>query len=466
MVDVREEDKGAAPAAIGSVLDGRYRVDRLIGKGGVGAVYEATRVGGDGRVAIKLVLGKYANDDGVVSRFAREAKAASAVADPHIVRVLDSGSHEGRPFLVTELLVGEDLGARLRRASRLSVDDTTHVILQILRGLVSAHAAGIVHRDLKPDNVFLVDRDGDASFVKIVDFGTSKIQPLFGQTTPLALTHRGVAVGTPLYMSPEQAEALSNVDERSDLYSVGAIAFECLTGRPPHVGETDALVLQSIRSSDAPSVRSIEPSLPERLGAFVDKALAHDRTARFTSARQMLSALSALSPNDPASGVVSLPSSVIVVTKPADPALALADTLPHSSRESRKTPPAPVPEVQAARATRASTPGSGEKRSRPSRPDAAPKTGSFMWSWVAAFVAAFAGVIVTAWLFSIPRDRSSQDVEGASSGVARVASADAAAARHADPAPSSMVQPTLVDASGAAEAALDEDASGDGGGEP
>jgi serine/threonine protein kinase len=461
MVDVPEEDLDAVPAGGGWILDGRYRIDRLIGRGGVGAVYEAARVGTEERVAIKLVLGKYAKDDGVVSRFAREAKAASAVDDPHIVRVLDSGSHEGRPFLVTELLRGEDLGARLRRVKRLPLPETVHVVKQILAGLVGAHAAGIVHRDLKPDNVFLVDRDGDRSFVKIVDFGTSKIQPLLGQTAPLALTHRGVAVGTPLYMSPEQAEALRDVDERSDLYSVGAIAFECLTGRPPHVGESDELVLRSIRSSDAPSIRSIEPSLPEAVGAFVDRALAHDRTARFTSARQMSSALTALALGETSSRGTAPPSSVIVVTKPADESLALADTIPHSSKREQKPAQAPPP----ARAASSSNPALRERQSRPSRPSGAERPRSYIWSWVAAFVAAFAGVVATAWVFSISRSPQGSELEVPASSAGRATLSDGSAADHARPSVSATPSP-LGDHESAADAAREEILGEDDGAAP
>jgi serine/threonine protein kinase len=444
MVDDREDDAELAlPGGSGWVVDGRYRIERLIGRGGVGAVYEATRLGTDERVAIKLVQGQYAQDDGVVLRFARAAKAASAVADPHIVRVLDSGSHEGRPFLVIELLLGEDLGARLRRSKRIGESETVHIVLQLLHGLVSAHAAGIVHRDLKPDNVLLVERAGDASFVKIVDFGTSKIQPLQGHTAPLALTHRGVVVGTPLYMSPEQAEAKSDVDERSDLYSVGAIAFECLTGRPPHVGESDAQVLASIRASEAPAITSLLPSLALPLATFIDKALARERTARFASARQMLEALAALAPNDPASVLPPAPPSVIRVTLPSDPGLAFADTLPHSSdpspripltpsgpaggrgadtpgetRVSPGTPPTKTGESGGApRSTaRSSNPAFagavGEKRARTSRPSAPPKRGGFAWSWVGAFVAALGGVMTTAWVASSLRGSAPAD-EGA-----------------------------------------------------
>jgi serine/threonine protein kinase len=358
----------------GWLVQGTYRIERLIGRGGVGAVYEATQVATGERVAIKLLWEQHAKDESVVLRFAREAKAASAVASPHIARVLDSGSHEGRPFLVMELLVGEDLGARLRRSHRLSFDETREVVAQILRGLVSAHAAGIVHRDLKPDNILLVERGEDRAFVKIVDFGTSKIQPLTGKTAPLSLTRHGVAVGTPLYMSPEQAQARSDVDERSDLYTVGALAFECLTGRPPHVGESDDAIVASICTRDAPKVSSLAPETPEGVAAVVDKALARDRALRFSSARQMLEAL-----------VVAVPASA-----------------------GRSLPTAVARGPAASGAVRRATPKPPAKRISPTR------TPVPAWTWVAAFCAALGGVVATAWAAARLRAPASSDVASSS----------------------------------------------------
>jgi serine/threonine protein kinase len=442
---------------IGRIVADRYHIERLLGQGGVGAVYEATRLEDGRRIAIKLVLRAYAGDDAVVSRFAREAKAASAARSPHIVEVFDSGVFEGQPFLVMELLVGEDLGARLKRLRRLSEPETVHVALQIVSGLIAAHAAGVVHRDLKPDNVILTERDGDALFVKIVDFGTSKIIPHSGRTAPLALTHRGVVVGTPLYMSPEQAEARSDVDERGDLYSVGAIAFECLSGRPPHVGESDELVLASIRSTTAPALRSVEPGVSSELAALVDKALARDRTARFASAREMREALVALAPNDPAA---NLPLR-IVVGPAAGPSLGLADTLPHADKEpgSHGTASAGlgVPGTLLKASLRreipsdANSPGGGglaladtvpRSPDKPAAllPSARPKQSSisafdkaaasprssraaagrhFGWSAVAVFAATLGGVVTTAWVASRWGQRQSEaELSGADSSTA------------------------------------------------
>jgi serine/threonine-protein kinase len=287
-------------AMIGRTLGGKYRLVRLLGRGGMGCVFEAENVAIGKRFAVKLLDREWSKDPDVAGRFAREARAASAVESEHIVSVVDAGTDEACPYIAMELLRGEDLGTRLRRESRVPQREALHVAAQVLRGLAAAHAAGIVHRDLKPDNVLLVDHAGDPNFAKIVDFGISKIEKPHGGTAPLALTRRGVILGTPLYMSPEQARSLSDVDGRADLYSVGAILFECLAGRPPHVGESYEQILLSLCMQDAPDVRVYAPDVPEEVAAFVARALARERAERFSSAAEMLSALRALAPADPA----------------------------------------------------------------------------------------------------------------------------------------------------------------------
>jgi serine/threonine-protein kinase len=278
----------------GRTLGGKYRVLRLLGRGGMGAVYEAEPIAGGPRLAVKILAREWAKDDVVAARFAREASAASDVASPHIVRVVEGGMEDGCPFLVMELLQGEDLGVRLRHRRHLELDESLGIVEGLLEGLVAAHAAGIVHRDLKPDNVLLVEQGGQADFVKLVDFGMSKLDRPAGSTKPLPLTRRGVVLGTPLYMSPEQAQAATDVDARADVFSVGAILFECLTGRPPFTGETHEQILLRICMEDAPDVRRWAPEVPDALAALVAKALARDREDRFESADAMLGAVRAL----------------------------------------------------------------------------------------------------------------------------------------------------------------------------
>ncbi len=256
-------------------------------------VYEAESVTGDARFAIKVLDLEWSKDASVVARFAREGRAASAARSPHIVEVLDGGTEDGRPYLVMELLPGEDLGKRLRRARVLPIESALHVVDQVLQALGAAHAQGIVHRDLKPDNVLLFERDGDPDYAKLVDFGMSKIEARQGGTAPVPLTRRGLALGTPLYMSPEQARAAPDLDARSDLYSAGAILFECLAGRPPIVGPTQEQVLINICTQDAPDVRRYRAEVGTELARFVAKALAREPDARFPTAEAMREAMRA-----------------------------------------------------------------------------------------------------------------------------------------------------------------------------
>ncbi len=294
-----EADEASAWA--GRTLAGRYRIVRTLGHGGMGVVYEAEAVAGavgaagrETRFAIKILDREFTRDQAVVARFAREGRAASAAASDHIVRVLDGGTEDGCPFLVMELLEGEDLGKRLRRERTLPIADALHVTEHVLRGLSAAHAQRVVHRDLKPDNVLLVRRGDDPCFAKIVDFGMSKIDRPPGGTVPVVLTRRGVVLGTPLYMSPEQARGSRDLDGRSDLYSTGAMLFECLTGRPPHVGPTYEQILIAICTDDPPDVRRFRPEASRELAAFVARSLAREPEDRFPTAEVMLEALAAL----------------------------------------------------------------------------------------------------------------------------------------------------------------------------
>jgi serine/threonine-protein kinase len=314
----RERARAAREELVGKTIAGRYVLRGLVGHGGMGAVYEAEHLGLGKRVAIKFVDPEFATDDKVVARFAREARAMSAIESAHIVTVFDAGTEDGRPYLVMELLRGEDLGQRLRRTQRVPVPEAMHLVAQVLKGLARAHAAGIVHRDLKPDNVFVLKHDTDPLFAKIVDFGVSKIERPRSTTSPLALTGRGTVLGTPFYMSPEQAQASSDVDGRADLYSVGAILFECLTGRPPHTGESYEQVILSICMREAPSVRVFNPSVSAEVAAFVARSLVRDRSLRFASAERMLAALHEVAPEerarvplDPAAATLMSPGGAV-----------------------------------------------------------------------------------------------------------------------------------------------------------
>ena len=288
-MSVREPASDEVDRLVGTTVADKYRVERLIGKGGMGAVYAAQNTAIGKRVALKFLSREAAQNREATRRFQREAQAASLIESEHIVQVFDAGtSAEGLPFLVMEHLTGEDLRARLEREHELAVPDALAIVAQLLRALTRAHAAGIVHRDLKPDNVFLCSRDDGSLLVKIVDFGISKLDRA---TLSERLTRRGTVLGSAYYMSPEQAQASDAVDQRSDLYGVGAILFELLAGRPPHVAPTLESVLVAICTQDAPDVRSFRADVPAAVAQAIAKALEREPAARFASATEFLETL-------------------------------------------------------------------------------------------------------------------------------------------------------------------------------
>ncbi len=284
---------------IGTLAAGKYRVLRLIGRGGMGSVYEGQNVAIGKRVALKFLRTPAGADASVRARFHREARAVSAIESAHIVQIFDTGETEaGEPFLVMELLQGEDLATRLRRLGRMSVPQAVSITTQALRGLRRAHAAGVVHRDLKPQNVFLVDGDDGKTLVKIVDFGLSKVlggeAEIVSPSSPSAqdpLTRIGTPVGTPFYMSPEQIEALDDIDPRTDIWSMGAILYETLAGAPPFAEPTFARLIIAICHKNPQELATLVPGLPEAIGRVVKRAMARDRGERYASADELLAAL-------------------------------------------------------------------------------------------------------------------------------------------------------------------------------
>jgi serine/threonine-protein kinase len=263
----------------GEVLDGRYRVLRLLGTGGMGAVYEAEHIEIGRKLAIKVLHPRYSRQADLVARFRREARAATKVGHPNIVEVTDSGTTEhGDVYFVMERLDGLDLGEVLRHERRIAADRTVVIATQICRALSAAHAAGIIHRDLKPENIFLCSRDGNADFVKVLDFGIAK-HDMGNQNLPRRMTAPGVAMGTPEYMAPEQAAGKS-IDGRVDIYSVGAIMYEMLTAEPPHRGDSIIEVLQKKATEQPRSIREYDPSVPEALERVVLRCLERDADQR------------------------------------------------------------------------------------------------------------------------------------------------------------------------------------------
>ena len=266
--------------ASGTVV-GSYRLIRIIGRGGMGAVYEAENLSIGRRVAIKVLEDAFAKDPVMRARFEREARTAASIAHPNVVEMLDRGTLEpDRPYIVMELLEGEPLRERMQRGA-LSLGEAAYIGAQILAGLATAHARGVVHRDLKPDNVFLVAHEGDQLFVKLLDFGISK---LLGEGVDLHLTSTGSVMGTPRYMSPEQARGQHELDHRVDLFAVGVLLFEMLTGVPPHAGDSYNQLVGSLLERTPPPISSLRPDLPVAVAAMVDLALSRDRDQRPSTA--------------------------------------------------------------------------------------------------------------------------------------------------------------------------------------
>ncbi|HZO15644.1 MAG TPA: serine/threonine-protein kinase, partial [Polyangiaceae bacterium] len=288
---------------VGQVVAEKYRVVRLIGSGGMGSVYEGENVSLGKRVALKFLHVAAQQDETSLARFHREARAISAVESAHIVQVFDWGQDAaGHPFLVMELLDGGDLGSRIQKLGRIPVGDAVRYAIEALRGLRRVHAAGIVHRDLKPENLFLVTGDDDLMHVKIVDFGLSKlvVEPDSRRLTfemSARLTHEGAIVGTPLYMSPEQIEAVDEIDHRADLWSVGAILFEMLAGSPPFMDRSYARLVMAICQRDPPDLARVNAEVSSALANVVVRALTRDREARVQSADELIEMLSACAPH-------------------------------------------------------------------------------------------------------------------------------------------------------------------------
>jgi serine/threonine protein kinase len=276
-----------------SVVAGKYRLTRLLGRGGMGTVWEAVHETLGTRVAVKLIENDELKSRDSWRRFENEARAAARLQSKHVVEVYDHGvTDDGRAFIVMQYLQGEPLDRRLERLLVLSPEETVRTVLQVCRALSKAHALGIVHRDLKPENIFLVwdDEDG-ADIVKVVDFGIAKVTQ---STSETASTRSGSVLGTPFYMSPEQARGLRTVDHRSDLWSVGVIAFRCVVGSLPFEGESVGDVLVKVCTAPIPVPSTIVHGLPPTFDAWIERALSRDVSARFSSASELAESLAAV----------------------------------------------------------------------------------------------------------------------------------------------------------------------------
>src|SRR5262249_24305809 len=276
-------DPGSIALVEGTVIAGKYRLERPLARGGMGSVWVARHIALDEPVAIKLI--SLSNDElnDAEIRLQREAKSAARLRSPHVVQLLDYGADRGVPYIVMELLEGEHLGERIKRKGRLSLVMAAAITEQVAKALRRAQTAGIVHRDLKPANIFLARID-DEEIVKLVDFRIVKAVrgTLIG--TP---TQANMLIGSPNYMSPEQSAGAKDIDHRTDLWSLGAILFEAITGRMAFPGDSLITVLLNIRAGPLPVPSEVAPDLPKEIDSFFERAFERDRGKRFASARAM-----------------------------------------------------------------------------------------------------------------------------------------------------------------------------------
>ena len=340
----------------GAVIADRFRLVRLLGKGGMGEVWAAQHASLDIPCAVKFIHAESAEKPEVRMRFEREAKAAAQLRSPNVVQILDYGVFESTPYIAMEYLDGEPLNARLQRRTRLDAHETYRIVSGVGKALIKAHAAGIVHRDLKPENIFLV-RDDEGETPKVLDFGVAK-----STTTLDSNTRTGALLGTPYFMSPEQAQGTKAVDSRADLWSLAVVTYRCITGELPFKSQALGDLLIKIVTHPIPIPSHVASGVPEGFDGWWLKAAERDPDRRFQTAREMISALGmALGVSMPSTlgGGTPMPGTMnqelargfgaVPQTVMTDPGAVQAAALPHAPPQpSRPAMPRtqPLPQYQ------------------------------------------------------------------------------------------------------------------------
>jgi serine/threonine-protein kinase len=284
----------------GDVLAGKYRIERVLGQGGMGVVVSAHHLHLDERIAIKFLLPEALQNAEAVARFSREARAAVKIKSEHVARVVDVGTLDtGSPYMVMEYLHGQDLGALVQQRGGLPIEEAVEYVLQACEAIAEAHALGIIHRDLKPQNLFLAHRADGSPCVKVLDFGISKITSYgsgSGSGSDMSMTKTTAVMGSPLYMSPEQMTSSRDVDARTDIWALGAILHELLTGRVPFLADTVPQLCAMILQSSAPPLRNFRPDAPEALQNVLLRCLEKDPGRRFRNVAEFAAALLPFAP--------------------------------------------------------------------------------------------------------------------------------------------------------------------------
>ncbi len=319
-----------APVREGEILAGKYRVERVLGQGGMGVVVAARHVELDELVALKFLLPEALSEPEAVARFLKEARAAVRIKSEHVARVHDVGQLDsGAPYIVMEYLEGSDLGALLRKRPVLPVEDVIDYVLQACEAIANAHSLGIVHRDLKPSNLMLVVRSDGSECIKVLDFGISKVSSIAGRESSMNMTKTAAVLGSPLYMSPEQMMSARDVDGRTDIWALGTILYELLTGKPPFMADTLPALGVLIATRQAPPIRTLRPEVPAGVEAVAACCLEKGREQRFANVAELAQALA---PFAPERSLVSVDrASRILHVAGGDPASRLGRTPPRQS---------------------------------------------------------------------------------------------------------------------------------------
>jgi hypothetical protein len=323
---------GSAPVREGDLLAGKYRVERVLGSGGMGIVVAARHVELDQLVAIKFVRDEALSNEQGVQRFLREARAAVKLKSEHVARVLDVGKLEsGAPYMVMEYLEGSDLATVLAEQGPLPLGSACDWIMQACEAVAEAHAAGIVHRDLKPENLFLTRAVGGAPKVKVLDFGVSKaVKGPSGDL--LGLTRTRAMLGSPLYMSPEQMRSSRDVDSRADIWAMGVVLFQLLTARWPFEADSMPELCLKVVSDPPLSLATLRPDVPQGIVGVVERCLSKDPAKRYAQAAELASALEPFVP--PASRVFAERARLVIADGAQRLARSDADALPGSAEGS------------------------------------------------------------------------------------------------------------------------------------
>jgi serine/threonine-protein kinase len=336
----------------GEIIAGKYYVEGVIGSGGMGVVVAARHVDLDRKVAIKFLLPTMTSEHEAVARFAREARAVAKLQSEHVARVLDVGTlDDGGPYMVMEFLEGEDLGARLRRSGPSPIDLAVDFVLQACVAIAEAHGQRIIHRDLKPSNLFCTRRSDGRPIIKVLDFGISKIvdsnRP--GDVPSSSVTRTSAAMGSPPYMSPEQFQSAKDVDARTDIWSLGIILFELLTGKLPFRGEGFGELAVKIALAAPESLRAHRPDAPGALEAIVGKCLAKDRSRRYGNVADLALALMPFGPPEARTSVARISGTL---QGAGSSATLSAPPSTQGRRETLPTPPSVAPWAATASGTR------------------------------------------------------------------------------------------------------------------